>query len=269
MNYHSDQWIMGHVNDHYNEAREYFSEHKMIYLALAGSQNYGVDTEKSDVDTKLILTPSFQRIAMNQSPISTTHVRANNSHTDWKDIRLMFKTFRQQNLNFLECLFTPYYVLNPMYEKEWSTLLEHREEIARYNLPKAISSMRGIAHRKYDMMEKDLPSHKDDLIKYGYSPKELHHLLRVNEYIGRYIDGESYANCLISNQPDYLKAVKLGYHNLEQARVIANWSISCIDKMCDKYLETCSKEVDKDVDSLLDDVQYNIMKIAIKKEIGD
>jgi hypothetical protein len=39
--------------------------------------------------------------------------------------------------------------------------------------------------------------------------------------------------------------------------------------MCDKYLETCSTEVDKDVDVLFDDVQYNIMKIAIKKEIGD
>jgi hypothetical protein len=51
--------------------------------------------------------------------------------------------------------------------------------------------------------------------------------------------------------------------------MIANWAIGCIDKMCDKYLDTCSKEVDQDVDALLDDVQYNIMKIAIKKEIGD
>ena len=39
--------------------------------------------------------------------------------------------------------------------------------------------------------------------------------------------------------------------------------------MCNKYLDTCSIDVDPDVDKLLDDVQYNIMKIAIKKEIGD
>ena len=45
--------------------------------------------------------------------------------------------------------------------------------------------------------------------------------------------------------------------------------IKSIDRMCSKYLETCSKEVDKEVDVLLDDVQYNIMKIAIQKEIGD
>ena len=28
-------------------------------------------------------------------------------------------------------------------------------------------------------------------------------------------------------------------------------------------------KINKDIDALLDDVQYNIMKIAIKKEIGD
>lgn len=34
-------------------------------------------------------------------------------------------------------------------------------------------------------------------------------------------------------------------------------------------METHSCEPNKDVDVLLDDVQYNIMKIAIRKEIGD
>lgn len=61
----------------------------------------------------------------------------------------------------------------------------------------------------------------------------------------------------------------MGFHNLDDARMIANWAIQCIDKMCDKYLETCSTKAEEEVDVLLDDVQYNIMKIAIKKEIGD
>ena len=69
--------------------------------------------------------------------------------------------------------------------------------------------------------------------------------------------------------PEYLQRVKVGCHNLDDARIIANNSIERIDNMCDEYLKTCSADVDKDVDALLDDVQYNIMKIAIKKEIGD
>lgn len=38
-----------------------------------GSGNYNLDYEKSDVDTKLIVTPTFREIVFNKSPISTTH----------------------------------------------------------------------------------------------------------------------------------------------------------------------------------------------------
>ena len=122
MNFHSDEWIMNGVFEHYNESLTYFSESNIVCLMLAGSQNYGLDTAKSDIDTKLILVPSFRSVAMNHQPISTTHIRADNSHTDWKDVRLMFNTFRKQNLNFLECLFTPYGIINPLYKDEWNRL---------------------------------------------------------------------------------------------------------------------------------------------------
>ena len=70
-------------------------------------------------------------------------------------------------------------------------------------------------------------------------------------------------------QPEYLQRVKVGFHNLDDARIIANNSIERINNICNNYLEICPKEINQDVDALLDDVQYNIMKIAIKKEIGD
>ena len=52
-------------------------------------------------------------------------------------------------------------------------------------------------------------------------------------------------------------------------RIIANATIEHIDKMYDEFIANNDIEVNHDVDALLDDVQYNIMKIAIKKEIGD
>ena len=269
MNYHSDKWIMDKIREHYNEALEYFPEDRIICLALQGSQNYGLETNFSDVDTKLILTPSFRDIAMNCKPISTTHVRANDEHTDWKDLRLMFNTFRSQNLNFLEVLFTPYFILNPIYASEWNRLIEHREEIAHYNPTKAVKSMWGMAHTKYNQMEHNSPSHAKDIEQYGYSPKELHHLLRIEEYITRYINGEAYINCLVSEKSAYLRLIKAAYYGLHEARWIAKNSIDYIDEMVDKFVNEHPYTINKDVDELLDDVQYNIMKIAIKKEIGD
>lgn len=267
MNYHSDMWIIDCVREHYNEALEHFPEDRIVCLVLQGSQNYGLDTMHSDIDTKCVLVPTFADLAMNRQPISTTHIRADDSHTDWKDIRLMLQTFRKCNLNFLEILFSSYYIINPLYEQEWNRLIQNNELIANYDPGKAVKTMYGLAHRKYEQMEHESPSHYDDIEKYGYARKELHHLLRIEEYIGRYINGERYCDCLRSNKAAYLVNVKNGYYDLETARIVANTAIDNIDRVCDVYLKTCFKETNKEVDALLDDVQYNIMKIAIEKEL--
>ena len=84
-----------------------------------------------------------------------------------------------------------------------------REQIAHYSPYSAVKTMKGIA------MEHEYPSKLEVLAEYGYDPKQLHHLLRVQEYIHRYISGESYEAC---QRPEFLVAVKQGYFNLEQAR---------------------------------------------------
>ena len=138
MNYHSDKEIMERVREHYNEALEYFPEDRIVGIFYQGSGNYGLDTPTSDVDTKLIITPTFRDLAMNKQPVSTTHVRANDEHIDFKDVRLYCQTFRKQNLNFLEILFTPYLVVNPLYKTEWDRLVTAREQITHYDLVRAI-----------------------------------------------------------------------------------------------------------------------------------
>ena len=269
MNFHSDKWIMDRVREHYNEALEYFPEDRIVCLVLQGSQNYGLDYEGSDIDTKLIVTPTFKEIAMNRKAVSTTHIRANDEHIDFKDIRLYIQTFRKQNLNFLEILFSPYTIINPMYSEQWNRLISAREEIAHYNLPQAIKSMRGIAKEKYFAMEHHYPARMEWINKFGYDPKQFHHLKRVEEYLERYINGELYIDCLSPKEPELLKSIKQGCYTLGDARWMAKVSIDHIDEMCEKFLATCSTEVNAEVDALLDDVQYKIMEIAIKKEIGD
>lgn len=267
MNFHDDQFIMRGIREHYNEALEYFPEDRIVCLALQGSQNYGLDTERSDIDTRLIVCPEFYDLAMNKQPISHTHVRENDEHIDVKDVRIGLQLFKKQNLNFLECLYSPYHIVNPTYADEWSRLIEARECIARYNPRQAIRSMQGLALTKYKQLEHDSPAHAADIERFGYSPKELHHLLRIEEYIYRYINGESYANCLVSNMATHLKWVKLGNFDLEMARSVAKAAIENIDDMANEFFEKRSCTVDESVNMLLDDVQYNIMKIAIEREI--
>ena len=269
MNFHSDEWICDKVIEHYEEALHYFDNSKIVGIFYQGSGNYGLDYEESDVDTKLIVVPSFRDIAMNKQPVSTTHFRANDEHIDFKDIRLYMQTFRKQNLNFLEILFTPYYIMCSDYAHEWERLIAAREEIAHMNPYQAVKSMQGIAKEKYHAMCHKYPKRMHMIEKFGYDPKQLHHLLRVQEYIKRYVVGESYENCLISRNSDYLIDVKRGCYTLDEAKDLADEVIADIDEVCQKFFEIVKKpEENAEARALLDDVQYNIMRIAVKGELS-
>ena len=259
--------IMNRVQDHFEESLTMFDESRIVGIFLQGSQNYGLQIPTSDVDTKLIVTPTFDEVVLNKKPISTTHVRANDEHIDLKDIRLMLATFRKQNLNFIEILFTPYFIVNPTFADEWGRLQAQKEKIAHYSPYNAVKTMKGIAMEKYHAMEHEYPSKLEVLAKYGYDPKQLHHLLRVKEYLQRYINGESYEDCLRPRNPEYLIAVKQGYFNLDEARVAADSAIANVTATADAFCEKVGKTFDTEVDVLLDDVQYNIVKTALKGEI--
>lgn len=259
--------IMNRVQDHFEESLTMFDESRIVGIFLQGSQNYGLQIPTSDVDTKLIVTPTFDEVVLNKKPISTTHVRANDEHIDLKDIRLMLATFRKQNFNFIEILFTPYFIVNPTFADEWGRLQAQKEKIAHYSPYNAVKTMKGIAMEKYHAMEHEYPSKLEVLAKYGYDPKQLHHLLRVKEYLQRYINGESYEDCLRPRNPEYLIAVKQGYFNLDEARIAADSAIANVTATADDFCEKVGKTFDTEVDTLLDDVQYNIVKTALKGEI--
>ena len=261
--------IMKRVQDHYDEALQYFPEEQIVGVFLQGSQNYELDYEGSDVDTKLIVVPSFRDICLNKKPVSTTHVRANDEHTDWKDIRLYMETFRKQNLNFLEILFTDFYIINPMYKEEWDRLVEAREFIARMNPHRAVKSMKGIAMEKYHAMEHRYPAKVDIIDKYGYDGKQVSHLDRVDDYLERYIFGAPYADCLIptSERKPRMMDYKLQRIPLEVARVEAKRILDHVVFAADYFCERVPDQEESWVRELLEDVSYNIMRISVEKEL--
>ena len=262
--------IMRRIRDHYEEALQYFSEDQIVGIFLQGSQNYDLDYEGSDVDTKLIVVPSFKDICLNRKPVSTTHVRENNEHIDWKDVRKYVEEFRKQNLNFLEILFTDFYIINPMYEAEWNRLVEARESIARMNPFRAVKSMKGIAHEKYAAMEKPYPSKIAIIEKYGYDGKQNSHLERVDDYLQRYIAGESYEACLKptpSRVPHIMDYKMLSVIPLEEARAEAKKTLAHVDQIANEFCENREDKEEPWIRELLEDVSYNIMRIAVEKEL--
>ena len=262
---------MEQLNRHYQEALTLFPEDRIVGVFLQGSQNYGLDYEGSDIDTKCIVLPTLEDLIFNRKPVSTTHVLPNEEHLDLKDVRLYFQTFRKQNLNFMEILFTKYKIVNPTYEPMWNRLIENNEQIARYNPVGAVKTMKGIAMEKYHAMEHRYPSKVDLIDTWGYDGKQLSHLIRVDEYLARYIAGEPYADCLITKKPELLVATKDMTNpkfTLEEARTIAGLQLGAVTHAADQFAAAHKDDpVDEKVDVLLDDVQRDIMKLGIELEM--
>lgn len=260
--------IMNRVQDHFEESLTMFDKSRIVGIFLQGSQNYGLQIPTSDVDTKLVVTPTFDEVVLNKKPISTTHVRANNEHIDLKDIRLMLATFRKQNLNFIEILFTPYFIVNPTFADEWGCLQVQKEKIAHYSPYNAVKTMKGVAMEKYHAMEHEYPSKVAVLAKYGYDPKQVSHLVRVQNFISSYLAGYPYEECLYPKDKDFIMDIKLGKYSLDEARKIADKYLKLVVNEADEFCNTHNKnDVDTEVDTLLNEVQYNIVKKALLEEI--
>lgn len=249
---------MERLEEHYTEVEQ--MGYEIVGVFLQGSQNYELAYEDSDIDTKAILLPKFNDFVLNNKLISTTHILENNEHIDLKDIRLMFDCFKKQNINFVEILFTKYKIINPKYNLLFQPMFDNAEKIARYNNYAAVNCISGMNMEKYKALEHPYPSLLDTIEKYGYDPKQLHHIIRLNEFIKRYINDEKYADCLISKNKKYLIEVKKGKHSLEEARILAKTLTDETVKIKNDYMTTNSVKVNKECEDILNQVLLKIMK---------
>lgn len=244
--------------------------YNVLGVFLQGSQNYHLDYEGSDIDTKAIIIPSFEDFVLNRKPVSTTLILPSNEHIDLKDIRLMHECFRKQNINFLEILFTEYFVIGSDYMELYKPMFDNKERIAHYNNYASINCIAGMVYEKHKAMEHPYPTLKDKIEQYGYDNKQLHHIVRCREFLWRYVNGESYENCLVSNIPTRLIRIKSEYvYSLEEARQLANRLEKEVKFIKEEYMSNNPLVIDKEVDDIMNNVLIEVLKFAFKKEIGE
>lgn len=263
-----EEKIMKRVLEHYDYLQE--KGYEIVFLALQGSQNYGLDVYDddymSDVDTKAVILPSFEDFVYNREPVSKTIVLENNEHIDVKDVRVMFETYKKQNINFIETLFSKFKIINPKYVKLVKPLFQYREDIAHINMNQALRCMAGMSMEKLKALEHPYPTIKDKIDKYGYDPKQLHHIFRMNDFIKKYVSKQKYENCLIPDNKEFLMNVKKGMLSLEEARTL---SVE-IDNDTKRIKNEKVTEVDiinqKGID-ILNKVKFDLLKKKFKEDI--
>lgn len=121
---------------HWHYATERFGKEHILGIFPYGSINYGLYIPgKSDVDTKAIYIPSIEEAIFDKPISKELHLRNKNleiEHCEVKDIRLMIDNYKKANINFLETMFTDFYIINPNYSFIWNPyFLNNKEEYVK------------------------------------------------------------------------------------------------------------------------------------------
>lgn len=265
------EYIEKGLTNHLKEFKKIYPNLELFGLFIQGSQNYGLDIYtdeyKSDIDTKAIVIPSLEDVVLNKKPISTTHILPNNEHLDIKDIRLYFDNFKKQNVNFIEILFACAKYINPEYKDLYDLLEKNREEIAHYNPNQALRCMAGMSMEKKKALCHPYPSLIDKIEKYGYDGKQLHHIIRMFDFITCYCENNPFEECLkFQPHKEEMMKAKLNQYTLDEAVKMAEHYDYFTKSTKDLYLKE-KDEINKEALEVLNKIQYETIKRRIKKEV--
>ena len=248
----------------------------VVGIFLYGSQNYNLNYKGSDIDLKAIVIPSINDIVFNNKPISTT-IDIPDGLCDIKDIRLMVQSWRKQNVNFMELLFTEYSYVNQLFYEFFRPLLAARETIVRYNEKRAVDCLRGFVYEKYYRLFKDTPSQHDEITKYGYAAKQLVHMERLASLLEHYMKREPYMECLMVSPEERQKWIDLKTYSPNPLSVneVKERSQKVIETVEDnilnaeKYYGFTPSPQNEEVDRILNTFIEKCLKFSFKKELEE
>ena len=271
-----EEKIMQRVQEHYDYLQSLGYE--IVCVCLQGSQNYGLDEYSneymSDIDTKAIVLPPLDDFIAAATPISTVVIMDNNEHAEVKDIRVMFDMFKKANISYIELLFTEFKIINPEWAEFIEPLFANRELISKYNRNQFLRCIAGMAMEKRKALCHPYPNLIEKIEKYGYDGKQLHHCVRLYNFIERFVNGESLDTCYKVKAPMHYilmnyKKQKDAYGdelNKERAIKICDYYVAEIGKIKDAAL-TEEEVLDKDAEKLLSRILLKIIKAKMIKDL--
>ena len=139
--------------------------YNVLYIGLYGSQNYNVDDELSDIDAKAIILPTLPDII--QRKVTSKTIELENGAIDVKDLITYYDVIRKGNFSYVEAMDTEYSI-GDKYIKELFKQI-------RPNL----KSILGAMYEKRKALTHEFPSKTEEFKKWGFDPKQYHHILRL------------------------------------------------------------------------------------------
>ncbi len=216
--------------------------YNVIYLGLYGSQNYNLDDEESDIDCKAIILPSLHDIIFRK--VTSKTIECENGNIDVKDLITFYDVIKKGNFSYIEAIDTEYSIGD-----------KYIKELFKQFRPN-LKSILGAMYEKRKALTHEFPSKTEEFEKWGFDPKQYHHIIRLLDIL-QYIKDtgeqisylkyqENAKNFMIAekrNKNNYAKeqVEKSSDFEIEQAKKLIpedyKYEVVNIDDEINKYIE--------------------------------
>lgn len=225
--------------------------YRPVYIALFGSQNYGLDVHneeyQSDFDYKCIVLPTLADLVKNANPASVV-LDYEGGHIDVKDIREYMKTLRRANPAYIEPLITQYALSLNEGEKYMPQIRSKVVDLVSQEGYVFTNACKGLFYEKRNKMTHPYPTKIDLIAKYGYDGKQVCHMLRMLLMLKAFV---ATGRCKLEPPQEYIRQLidlKLNLYTLDEAVAMANGWIVELEHVSE-VLETIYKKADLDFEA--------------------
>jgi hypothetical protein len=167
-------------------------------IGLKGSQNYNLSDKESDIDANLVFIPTLQQIRTGE----TFKFTFTEGEVTCHNIYAFAEIVAKGNPQWIEVCHSEWHIGS-------FDLFKH------YNLNP--SALKGMMMEKVHAFSKLYPSTKAAIEKYGYSPKQLHHIIRLYDVLNKDVKVYKYSDRARS----YMMDIKRGRQPLTLELAIA------------------------------------------------
>ena len=218
-------------------------DYDAVMTVLIGSQNYGLDTEKSDFDTFTFVLPTLRDIATLRGPISTTR-EDDLGHINIKDIRLALNLLKKTSPNSVECFASRNRIVDAKYADLLSPVFDSPYAL-RCDTNHMMMAIGGMAHQ---------------LSKRNMNPgKLLSHILRMHCMVHRYFDVNADILSMTEEEQQLALKAKRDPENQKWEKLIEEYAAIVNDEVrnVDMHYFDAHAELAKDI---ICDMQENLIE---------
>lgn len=216
----------------------------VIYIGLYGSQNYNLDDEESDIDVKAIIMPSLHDIIFRK--VTSTTIECEKGNIDVKDLLTFYDVIKKGNFSYIESIQTKYSIGDKYIKDLFSKFQVNKKSVL------------GAMYEKRKALTHEYPSKKEEFEKWGFDPKQHHHILRLYDLLSYQLIYNSNTSYLIYEDNDPRRIELINYKRnknniaksiieedsdeiINEARELVNnnysYEVINIDDEINKYIE--------------------------------